>query len=86
MDDDSADAGSGQIGKRARRIGGLGDQREARREQPFLRTAADAGDDYLAAVAFDLIIGQGHMRAVHREHRPRAPRREDRAAWSAAGP
>jgi hypothetical protein len=72
MDDDSADAGAGQVGKRARRVGGLGDQCEPRREQPFLRAAADAGDDYLAAVAFDLIIGEGHIRAVRREHRPRA--------------
>jgi len=39
----------------------------------LLRAAADTWDDYLAAVAFDLVIGQCHMRVVRREHTPRMP-------------
>src|ERR1700687_2695896 len=71
MHDDTADARAGQISNRAECVRGRGDDRDARREQSFLSASADAGDDYLAAVAFDLSVGKYHKPdAAHRIRRP----------------
>src|SRR6185437_990538 len=66
MDDDSAYARAGQVSNCSGSVRRLGHDRDARREQPFLRASADARDYYLAAVAFDLVIGQPHKLAMFR--------------------
>src|SRR5690242_906097 len=58
---DTPDTGTGQIRERACGVLRCGHDRDARREQSLLSVSTDTGNDYLPAVALDLVVCEYHL-------------------------